>query len=129
MALVDKSEVPVSASVESAPEATPPKPRGRPAKKVEAVEAVEASERGANGDTSIDEMDAEEQAETESEVTETAEDEQPPLTLSTVVKAFKDYAKIDGRDAALAVLKKFKVKSVQDLTVKQYPEVMKALDQ
>ena len=54
------------------------------------------------------------------------EEEQGP-TVEDVTKAFKAYAGKFSREAALKVLKSFKVKSVSELKPEIYPKVLKTL--
>lgn len=49
------------------------------------------------------------------------------ISLDDVRAALKTYAAKNSRDKAIAVLKKFKVKSILDLDPAQYGEVMKVL--
>lgn len=49
------------------------------------------------------------------------------VTKETVITELKKLANGKGRDKAYAILKKFKVKSVNDLKSDQYSEVMKAI--
>ena len=57
---------------------------------------------------------------------EDSEDEDQELDLADVIEALKAYAKKTSRDDAKKILKKFKVKSVQDLKPDQYAKIIEA---
>lgn len=54
--------------------------------------------------------------------------EEAALTLTEVIAGFKKYAAKNSREDAGKILKKFKVKSVQDIPAEKYPAVMEALN-
>lgn len=58
---------------------------------------------------------------------DTTTDDEPTVSLEDCIKALKGYATKHDRPAAMAVLKKFKVKSVQDLDEEHYPALLTAL--
>lgn len=98
-------------------DAEPPKKRGRPAKKSEEVseEESEGSDQGTNDvDLGFDDM-------------ETEPVQIKTVSLETVITAFQKFAQAGHKDAAVAILKKYKVKSVRDLPAAKYDEILKQL--
>lgn len=118
---------------ETNPPATAPTTARKTRKPKENAETFELAGRetggssGEFGETALNEMDAEEQAETEAEVTQNAENEQPPLDLKDVIGACKAHASKHGKAATMKIITNFKVKSVQDLKPAQYQGVVSAL--
>lgn len=84
-----------------------PKKKGRPAKtEIEAAPEV-------NDEDQMDfDLDAE------------GDDEPEAPTLEMVSEAFKNYVKRHDKDAAFAILKKLKVKSVREIPESQYQKVL-----
>lgn len=58
---------------------------------------------------------------------EDEEDDTKEITLEEVLKGFASYAKENGRDAAIKVLQKFKVKSAKDIKSSEYAKVLGVL--
>lgn len=104
-------------------------------------EEIEDESNDDDGIGSDDEEDAEESADEEGEESESeedAEDEEEPkkgkaakseagagASKKDVVKALQAYSKKFSRDKALAILKSFNVKSVDDLDEADYAKVIK----
>ena len=60
---------------------------------------------------------------------EIEDDDAPKATLKAVNTAMKKYAADNGREAAGKLLKKFKVKSTEDLDSKDYARIIKAANE
>lgn len=59
--------------------------------------------------------------------TDTVSDDAPATTIENVMDAFKTYTKDNGKDAAIKILKAYKVKSVRDIPAAQWPSVLEKL--
>lgn len=116
----------VHAAVYASTTAPTKTPKGK-ASKAEPEEEEEDADFTDSDDEETESEDSAEEEDTDSDDSEDDADEEDTLNLKTVIAGFKAYAKKHSRDKAAAVLKQFKVKSVQDLKKTQYPLVMKAL--
>jgi len=61
------------------------------------------------------------------EPAEELEDKEEEISLNDILEGFKEYAKAKGRDKAVAILTKLKVKSVKDIPPEKFKKVLEAL--
>lgn len=73
-----------------------------------------------------DDAEAEEMTEEGEDDAPAEEDEEPETSIDDVREAMKKYAAKNGREKAVKLLAKFKVKSINDLKSKDYDAVIKA---
>jgi hypothetical protein len=106
----------VNSENEKAPQG---KPRGRPKAEVKAEETA----------APVEETVIEDPFDTTPAAPEPKKEEAKPVTFEQMVAAFKDYAQREGKDNAIKILSKLKVKSVKEIKQAEYATAMKLLGQ
>lgn len=95
-----------------------------PSSKEQALDILEFLNGLENGDDSDGDDDVDNAEEDDDSDTDDA-DEEPKVTKKQLIAAFKEYASENSREEAGKILKKLKVKSVNDIDPDDYPKALK----